>query len=203
VKAHYDFDLPIAAYSGKVSESDVEESVPDGIFVMSGQRGNLLFEQMEEFNRRCFEFALDHRKSRLERSRNRAKLSATPRSKLSPVDSKAFQLMGIDELEEAIAGQGYSLRLISSDSFTDLAATVPVWVRQASDRVEAQVCGQPYLHWEDKDEQSALAGLVRAMSAYQKFLASSTEPPEASGGLARLKSFLEVVFDDDHLDSKA
>ena len=202
VKAHYDFDLPIAAYSGKVTDEDLEDVVPEGIFTISRQRGNQNVAQMRAFNEQCKTLALEHRDSRVQRAKNRARLSASTTGPLAPVESKAFELIGIDELEEAIVGQGYTLRLISSDSFKELAATVPIWIRQTSEKVEVQVCGQPYLHWEANDEESALVGLVSSMDAYAKYLASAPEPLE-QGGLERLKQFLEIVVRVDDADEKA
>lgn len=69
----------------------------------------------------------------------RSSLSRRRRQQARSLDSqclgfpnKSFDLIGgIDEIEGAILALGYCLRIISSDAFDDLAATIPVWIRRA------------------------------------------------------------------------
>jgi hypothetical protein len=142
----------------------------------------------------CRKYAVGHRVRRIERSKSQSRLVS--HDSLVTIRGKDFELQpSIDGIEQSLIELGYQLRLLSTDQFQELASTVPVWLRRLEDHIEVQVCGQPYLHWEDDDEASALKGIVEAMHGFASDLRGSQS--ELSPPTARLLAFLNQVIRDD------
>ena len=185
VKTSYDAELPIAAYSGHYFASDLSDE-EQALFVEKQTRGNLTIKQKRQFALACKQHGLRHREARLARSgQHSLELQSSQNVKEFVFSDE------LSEAEQVIAAIGYELRLLSSSAFSQLATTVPVWVRPIEDGTEAQVCGQPMLHWEDINEEAALHGLVEIMAGFaEDFRNIRLEP---IGPAKRLRDFLDPV----------
>jgi CheY-like chemotaxis protein len=187
VRDDYDDDLPMAAYSGKYGENDLSDE-DKALFAFSQPRGRAGRKGQQDFSARCHEAALKHQIRRLERSaRHRTE------SLRHDFHSKDFVFADdLDHAEEAIAALGFELRLLSSPTFAQLARPVPVWVRSADGQAEAQVCGQPMLHWQGGTLEEALAGLVEIMAGFAADLRAMEKEP--LGPALRLRTFLDDII---------
>jgi CheY-like chemotaxis protein len=190
VKAGYDPDLPMAMYSAKYDVGEIDGDLGD-LFVLQRTKGYVTSAEMTSFYAECRVIATQRRQHRMIRARQRGELFD---GVVSRVSSKDLALKStINDLEQAIVDLGFRLRLLSSDQFSVLAQTVAAWIRQLDGIYEAQVCGQPYLHWEAESEEEALSGLVSVMAGYAQDLASNEF--ELGPSISRLKAYLDSVID--------
>ena len=203
--------MPLKAISGHFETLDRDDQKPFNGSLLKGEFG---LDKLEARLHEWREEALTYRRGRAEKARD--ELGRMQRDhEVAGIDVDVLRdfLPGRHAADrepeepmtpdECVRNLGYHLRLIEAgiqgsefaecEGAVRTRATIPVWLRREGDATVAVLHGHPCIYVDARDEEEAVAGMLRLMHGYHCDFADAPDTP-LSAELGLLRDYLGKIF---------
>jgi CheY-like chemotaxis protein len=185
--------IPLAAYSGKGFDLSPDDRSLFDLIEIKG--GGIDADDLEEF----FDDAVKLARSRSSEVRDEARKNVVDAEVSVLTDLRhilkryVIDVSDPSEIEAALEGAGYQIRLVSPDAANGLRRPIIVWTQTYDGETVAQLFGRSSLYAIGRTDDEAVSRLIVSMVEELRELVEADDTQ--SSGEAELRAYLELVVE--------